>query len=84
MGRRWMDTVPSPPVRVLRTVIQVILAALVAIPTAVAALDLPADITAKVGGIASAAVIMISAIQNAIEAKTGHTALVNPPAEPKL
>lgn len=87
MTRRWSDTtIPSPPMRVLRTAFQAIVAVLVAIPAATALLDLPADTTAKISGFAGAAVVVISAIQNAIEAKTGKTVLgtrrgINTPEE---
>lgn len=78
--------VTPPAVRVLRTVIQVVLAALVAIPAAVAVLDLPTATVSKIGGFAAAGVVIVSAIQNAIEAKTGKTVLgtrrgINTPEE---
>jgi hypothetical protein len=55
----------GPLTRWYRTIIQVVLAVLAAIPAVVAALDLPAETATKVVGMAGAAVIVVSAIQNA-------------------
>lgn len=63
----------SPSTRVLRTIAQVVVAVCVAVPSAVALLDLPKVTTAKVCGIAGAVVIIVTAVQNAVEAKTGKT-----------
>jgi hypothetical protein len=50
-------------------VFQVVVAVCAAIPAAVALLDLSAEQAAKISGIAGATVILVTAIQNALEAK---------------
>lgn len=65
---------PNPRQRVIRTVAQVIIAVLVAIPTAWGALaaagvEIAPEVTAWVIGIPSALVILISAGQNAVDAR---------------
>lgn len=74
MGRKWLNDV-TPAIRVLRTAIQAILAGLAAVPVALGMLNLSAETTAKVSAITAALVVIVSAIQNGIEARTGKTAL---------
>lgn len=67
---------PSPKRRTWRTVVQTVLAVLVAVPSAVAALtqagvELSVRATALVVGIAAALVILISAAQNAWDQRKG-------------
>lgn len=63
----------SPSRRVLRTVAQVVLALAGAIPAAIALLPIPASVAAWAVGIAGATVILVTALQNALEAITGKT-----------
>lgn len=65
----------GPMARVMRTVLQVIIAVAATIPAVVAVLDLPAATSAKVVAFAGAAVIVISAIHNVINAKQAGTPL---------
>lgn len=65
------DTEParmSPTTRVVRTLVQVVIAVCVAIPSAAALLNLSAETTAKVTGIAGAVVVLVSAAHNAANA----------------
>jgi hypothetical protein len=62
--------VPGPWRRVARTTVHVILAICLAVPAAVAAIGEPADITGWLVGILGAVVVILSAAQNAIAAKT--------------
>lgn len=63
---------PGPRQRVIRTTIQVVLAVAVALPAAVALLPVDAKLAAQITSIAGAAVILISAIQNGLEGRTGR------------
>lgn len=64
----------TPTVRFVRTATQVLLAVLAAVPAAVTLLDdLETALAAKIVGLAGAAVILISAAQNAWESSTGKT-----------
>ena len=64
-----MKIEPDPRQRVYRTILQVVLAVLAAIPAAVALIDIPATTAAKVTGIAGAAAIIASAVHNTINAR---------------
>lgn len=55
--------------RILRTIAQVIVAVCAAVPAAVALLDISATTSAKIVGIAGAVVVLVTAAQNALEAK---------------
>lgn len=55
--------------RILRTIAQVIVAVAAAIPAAIALLPVDADVAAWCVGIAGAIVIIVTAAQNALEAK---------------
>ncbi len=59
----------SPLSRVLRTVGQVLVAVAAAVPAAVALLDISAARSAQVVGICGATVVIVTAVQNALEAK---------------
>lgn len=63
----------GPMARVLRTVLQVVIAVAATIPAVVAVLDLPAGTSAKVVAFAGAAVIVVSAIHNVINARQAGT-----------
>lgn len=65
--------VVSPRVRVIRTAIQTLVAVCAAVPAAIALLPVKAEHAAWVTGIAGAAVIVVSAAQNAWEASTDRT-----------
>jgi len=67
-----MTTAPSPHQRILRTALQVILGALVAVPTAVGALHLSAHTATAVIGISGAIVVMVSAMVNAYDHSVGN------------
>lgn len=54
---------------VVRTIVQVLLAVAVAIPAAVALLPVSAAVSAGVVGVAGALVVVVTAVQNALEAK---------------
>jgi hypothetical protein len=56
----------SPVTRWVRTFVQVIIAVAAAIPAAAALLDLSAETAAKVTGFAGAAVLIVSALHNAL------------------
>lgn len=58
--------------RTVRTAVQVAVAVMAAVPSAVALLDLPASTASQVGGIAGAIVVLVTAGQNAIEDR-GHS-----------
>lgn len=62
--------VPGPWRRVVRTTVHVILAVALAVPAAVTAVGEPADVTGWLVGILGAVVVILSAAQNAIAAKT--------------
>lgn len=69
-----ISTEPDARRRVIRTAIQVVVAVLVSIPAAWGALaaagvDIPASVTAWVIGIPAALTILISAAQNAYDAR---------------
>lgn len=59
----------SPKARVYRTVFQVIVAVLVAVPAAVVLLPVSAGVASAVVGFAGAATVIVSAIQNALNAR---------------
>lgn len=64
----------TPKANVLRTVLQALVAVLVAVPAAIALVPIPdkyAGSVALVVGIAAGAVVLITAVQNAIESSTG-------------
>lgn len=66
------DTEPAllgPLQRWYRTIFQVVIAVLVAVPSAVALLDISTELAAKITGLAGAALIVVSAIHNAINSK---------------
>lgn len=60
----------TPAQRILRTAIQVIIGLAAAVPAAVAAIggEVDAALAAKVVGFAGAAIIIVTALQNALEA----------------
>jgi hypothetical protein len=62
----------SPRTRFNRTVLQVLIATGLATPAAVAAIPEDGDWRVLTVGIAGAAVILVSAVQNALEQKTGR------------
>ena len=73
----------TPKANVLRTVLQAIVAVCVAIPTALALVPIPSKYDAAVAyviGIAAATVVVVTALQNAIEAKAGVALFRNPTA----
>ncbi len=57
--------------RTIRTVAQVGVAVLTAVPSAVALLDLPAATASTVAGVSGAVVVLVTAAQNALEDR-GH------------
>lgn len=63
---------PSPKRRTWRTVAQVAIATLVAVPSAVALLPISAAVAVWVVGISGAAVILASAAVNAVDERTGR------------
>lgn len=63
---------PTPTRRVVRTVLQTIIAVCAAVPAAVALLPLDPAEAAWPVGIAGAAVIVVSAIQNGLEDVRGR------------
>jgi len=66
---------------VLRTVLQVIVAVCVAIPSAIALVPIPDQYQGDVAlviGLAGAVVVLVTAVQNAIEARAGTALLRNP------
>lgn len=68
----------TPVARWLRSLLQVLVAVGVTIPTAIAAVPIPGRYhgsVALVVGIAGAIVLVVTAIQNALEAKAGSTLL---------
>lgn len=72
----------NAPRRLLRTVLQVAVAVAAAIPAAVALLPIPADVAAWAVGIGGVVVLVVTAVQNAVEQVTGKTLLEpKPPAE---
>lgn len=71
----------TPKANVLRTLLQVVVAVCVAIPTAIALVPIPSKYDASVAfiiGLAGAIVILVTAVQNVIEGKAG-VALFRPP-----
>lgn len=58
----------SPGLRVLRTVLQVLVAVAVAIPSAAAMFSMSAEKSAQVAAMAGAFVIVASAVQNSLNA----------------
>lgn len=61
--------VMSPATRFVRTLLQVVIAVAAAIPAAAALVNLSAETSAKVTGIAGAAVVIASAAHNAFNAR---------------
>ena len=73
----------TPKANVLRTVLQAIVAVLVALPIALAKVPIPdkyAGSVALVLGIAAGLVVVISALQNAVEVRVGVVLFRNPTA----
>lgn len=73
----------TPKANVLRTVLQAIVAVCVAVPTAIALVPIPEKYQGSVAlvvGIAAAAVVLITALQNVIEARAGVALFRNPTA----
>lgn len=73
----------TPKANVLRTVLQAIVAVCIAIPTALAVVPIPAKYqgyVALVIGIAGAVVVLVTAVQNVIEARAGVALFRNPTA----
>jgi hypothetical protein len=64
------SAIPGPWRRVVRTAVHVVLAVALAVPAAVTAVGQPADVTGWLVGILGAVVVILSAAQNAIAAKT--------------
>lgn len=63
---------PSPKRRTWRTAVQVLVGALVAVPSAVALLPIAADLAAWVVGIAGATVLLATGAVNAFDERTGR------------
>lgn len=63
---------PDPVARIARSVIQVVLAVAVAVPTAAALFDFSAATSARFSAFAGAVVILVTAAQNGLEAKAGQ------------
>lgn len=66
------DTEPAllgPLQRWYRTIFQVVIALLVAVPSAVALLDISTELAAKITGVTGALLILVSAIHNAVNSK---------------
>jgi xanthosine utilization system XapX-like protein len=73
----------TPKANVLRTVLQAIVAVCVALPFALAKVPIPAKYAGAVAlvvGIATGAVVIVTALQNVIEAKAGVALFRNPTA----
>lgn len=77
------EEVVSPIQRVLRTIVQVVIAVAVAVPAAVALLDIDKALAAKIVGVAGALVIVVTAAQNALEAGGVLPKPMAPVAKPK-
>lgn len=73
----------TPIQRVLRTVVQVLIAVAVAVPSAVALLDIDKALAAKIVGVAGALVIVVTALQNALEANGVLPKPMAPVARPR-
>lgn len=72
---------------VLRTVLQMIVAVCVAIPSAIVLVPIPDKYQGYVAltiGIAGAVVVIVTAVQNAIEARAGTALLRNPEGAAEL
>ena len=65
--------------RTVRTLIAVLAALVVAIPTASAAAGVSTETAAAIAGVASAATILLTAIWNAVEATLGKRVLDDRP-----
>lgn len=59
----------SPKTRAIRTLLQALVAVCVAIPSAVALFPISAELATKVTGFAAGFVVLVSALQNAIESR---------------
>lgn len=73
----------TPKANVLRTVLQAIVAVCLAIPTALALVPIPSKYggaVALVIGIGAAVVVLVTAVQNVIEAKAGVALFRQPTA----
>lgn len=73
----------TPKANVLRTVLQAIVAVCLAVPTALALVPIPSKYDGAVAlviGIVGAVVVLVTALQNAIEAKAGVALFRNPTA----
>lgn len=73
----------TPKANVLRTVLQALVAVCLAIPTALALVPIPSKYDGAVAlviGIGAAVVVLVTALQNVIEAKAGVALFRNPTA----
>lgn len=68
---------PDAATRVLRTVLQVLVAVAGAVPAAVALLPVSATNVAWIVGIAGALVVLVTAVQNVIESRPGVRPLLS-------
>lgn len=71
----------TPKANVLRTLLQALVAVCVAIPSALALVPIPSKYDAAVAftiGLAGAIVVLVTALQNAIEARAGVALFRNP------
>jgi hypothetical protein len=72
-----MNTAPTPKKRTARTLLQVVIAVALAIPTALGALEaanvsVPAEASALLIGVPAALVVLVSAAQNAWDTQQGN------------
>lgn len=68
----------TPKKRAIRTLLQALVAACVAIPSAVALLPISPELAAKVTGWAAGLVVVVSAVHNALDARATARPTRNP------